>query len=149
MARSASAVDSIQRSAQAQRASTEARKQAAYLRGLARLGTQTAACHAAHVDSRTVHVWREHDETFAMRERESKDAMADVLESEAIRRGVHGVQTPIYQAGKFVGYKVEYSDQLLTLVLRAWRPDKYRERVDLNVPQVIKAIAGISPGDVL
>lgn len=125
-----------------------ARKQAAYLKGVLRDGTMTSGCRAAHVDSRTVYAWRE-DPAFAEEERRIREAMIDGLEAEAIRRGTRGVQQPVYQGGKLVGYRTEYSDALLVLVLKAMRPDRYRERVDISVPQVIKAIGGVDPTDVL
>jgi len=45
--------------------------------------------------------------------------------------------------------KVEYSDQLMMLLLRARKPDTYREKVDVTVSQVVKAIAGVDPSSVL
>ena len=94
-------------------------------------------------------LWRENDAAFLVREKDARESIADMLESEAIRRGTRGVQQPIYQAGKLVGYRTEYSDALLTLVLRGHRPERYREKVELAVPQVIKAIGGVEPADVL
>jgi hypothetical protein len=138
-----------QKQALVSRASEVARKQSAYLRGLSTVGTITAGCKAAKCDPRTVYQWRETDETFLLREREARESLNDMLESEAIRRGVKGTMAPVYQAGKLVGYKREYSDALLTLVLRANRPEKYRDRVDVGLSQVIKTIAGVDPADVL
>lgn len=137
------------RVAPAVRADDIARKQAAFLKGIAVDGTMLSGCKAAKVEPRTVYGWRETDETFVLRERQARELMVDKLEAEAIRRGARGVQQPVFQAGKHVGFKTEYSDALLVLVLRANRPERYREKVDLNVPSVIKAIAGISPADVL
>ena len=119
-----------------------------YLRGLARDGTDRG-CKAAKVDPRTVYGWRETDEHFVLKERVAREACADALEAEAIRRGARGVQQPVYQGGHLVGYRVEYSDALLVLVLKAARPDRYREKLELQVPQVIKTIGGIDPTEVL
>jgi len=149
MTRLAGQVLAPENQAQEWRAEATQRKQTLYLKGVARLGTQTAGCRAAKVDSRTVYQWREHDPTFIARERLAKEELADSLEAEAVRRGVLGVTVPVYQAGRFVGTRVEYSDALLTLVLRGARPEKYRDRVDLAVPMVIKAISGIEPDSVL
>jgi hypothetical protein len=138
-----------QRQALVGRADAVARKQAAYLKGLATIGTLTGGCKAARCDARTVYLWRETDDTFVLRERDAREQLSDQLESEAIRRGVKGVMQPVYQSGKLVGYKREYSDALLTLVLRANRPEKYRDRIDVGVSQIVKTIAGIDPADVL
>jgi hypothetical protein len=40
-----------------------------------------------------------------------------------MKRGVEGVQRPIYQRGELVGYQTEYSDHLLSRVLSARHPD--------------------------
>jgi len=37
----------------------------------------------------------------------------------------------------------------MMLLLRARKPDIYREKVDVNVSQIVKAIAGIEPSSVL
>ena len=71
------------------------------------------------------------------------------MEAEAYRRGVKGVQRPEYQAGALTGYTTEYSDLLLQLLLRANRPDKYREKNDIQVAVVIKSISGVQPSDLL
>jgi hypothetical protein len=38
------------------------------------------------------------------------------------------VKRPIYQGGKLVGHDVVYSDNLLLALLKARRPEKYRDR---------------------
>jgi hypothetical protein len=49
------------------------------------------------------------------------------LEGEAYRRAVEGVEVPIYQQGELVGHRTEYSDSLLSLMLKArvpgYKPD--------------------------
>ncbi len=52
------------------------------------------------------------------------------LEDEAVRRAREGITRPVRYKGKIVGYETEYSDQLLIALLKAWLPEKYRERVD-------------------
>jgi hypothetical protein len=139
----------VKSEALASRAEDIAKKQANYLKGLSTLGTISAGCKLARIDARTLYQWRETDDAFLIREREAREQLADQLEGEAIRRGVKGTMAPVYQAGKLVGYKREYSDALLTLVLRANRPEKYRDRVDIGVSQVVKTIAGFDPTEVL
>ena len=59
----------------------------------------------------------------------------DVLEDEAHRRGVEGVEKPVYQGGVLVGTVTEYSDTLLNLKLRGKRPETYNtERHELTGP---------------
>jgi hypothetical protein len=86
-----------------------------------------------------------------MRENEAQQVLTDALEEESIRRGLEGYQRPIYQRGELVGHETVYSDQLLNLQLRARRPDKYRERVDVSgaIEQVVRQVAGFDPREVL
>ena len=120
-----------------------------YLKAVSQWGTITAGCREARVTAATILQWREHDLEFSIREQQAREALVDQLEEEALRRGVKGVQRPVYQAGHLVGYQTEYSDLLLQLLLRANRPEKYREKADINVTQVIKTVSGVSPADVL
>ena len=45
--------------------------------------------------------------------------------------------------------KIEYSDALMTLLLRARAPEKYREKLDVSVQQVVKTVVGLDPSEVL
>lgn len=59
-----------------------------------------------------------------------------VLEAEAVRRAVEGVDRPLI-GGRFkdevVAYERVYSDNLLTFLLRARKPDTYKDRVASEV----------------
>ena len=52
----------------------------------------------------------------------------DALEDEALRRAFHGSERPVFQGKELVGYVRDYSDTLLIFMLKARRPEKYRER---------------------
>jgi len=73
----------------------------------------------------------------------------EVLEQEAWRRARDGVAEPVYQHGKQIGTIQRYSDNLLMFLLRARAPERYRDRVDVSVTPIIKAVAGFEPADVL
>ena len=49
-------------------------------------------------------------------------------EDEADRRAMEGVDKPVYQGGRLVGYQKDYSDSLLALMLKAGNPDKFADR---------------------
>lgn len=53
----------------------------------------------------------------------------DDAEGEMYRRAVHGTTKPVYQGGQKVGAIKEYSDTLLIFMLKAHKPDMYRETV--------------------
>lgn len=122
----------------------------AYLEALPKYFTITAALTSAGVSYKVLLNWRESDPEFLMREKNARDELADAIEGEAIRRAFKGVKTPVYQGGLLAGYIQVYSDQLLTLMLKAMRPEKYRERSEVTVTQpIIKVVAGFDPAEVL
>jgi len=45
-------------------------------------------------------------------------SVQDMLEQEAIRRGVQGVERPVYQGGRMVGYVRDYSDPCLIFLMK-------------------------------
>lgn len=118
-----------------------------YLRAIGQVGTLTAGCKAAKASPHTVYKWREHDETFALQEQQARNAFADLLEEEAVRRAHKGVKKPVYQGGELVGHIDEYSDTLLIFLLKAVRPDKYRERVDMRHSGGVNVGDGLSPDE--
>jgi hypothetical protein len=120
-----------------------------YLDALSKVGTQAAALKAARTARATLWRWREEDLDFTMSERQALDELTDALEAEAMRRAFRGVQRPVYQQGQLVGYVTEYSDAILMMLLKANRPEKFRERVDLQVNSVVKALSGLDPTAVL
>src|SRR6478672_8448755 len=130
-----------------------ARAKHAFLESYAQWANVSYACEQAHVPRRNIYQWQEHDEDFALAMRQAGDAATERLEKEAWRRATEGspyTRTSYYR-GEPVGtdHKIEYSDQLMMLLLRARRPDLYREKVDVSVQQVVKAIAGVDPASVL
>lgn len=110
---------------------------AAYLVGLAMKGTDRAA--REHVEtilketvSRTaVWDWKQTDKFFAEQCKAAESDWVDMLEEEAARRAVEGVNEPRTVAGKKVMVK-KYSDGLLLAILKAKRGEQYREHLDLR-----------------
>lgn len=130
-----------------------ARKQRAFLEDYAQWGNLTSASRAAGVSRNAVYRWQETDEQFLAAFKQADAAATERLEREAWRRAVEGspYERTSYWHGEPVGTdrKIEYSDQLMMLLLRARRPDLYREKVDLAVTSVVKTIAGVDPSSVL
>jgi len=56
----------------------------------------------------------------------------DALEAEARRRALAGTTQAVYHHGRVVGHLREYSDVLLIFLLKSHRPQKFRERLDVN-----------------
>jgi hypothetical protein len=150
-------VDGVQvkpkRATPAQKAKKEATRvrsqQDRYLAAVGKVGTLTGGCRAARCSPNTVYAWRELDEEFGLRENQARAQFADQLEEEAVRRAWHGFLRPIYQQGQRVGFEPVYSDNLLWNLLKALRPEKYRDRLDMNVASIVKEVAGFDPSSVL
>ena len=62
------------------------------------------------------------------------ESAVDDLEAEAWRRAKEGVEKPVFQGGKQVGVIREYSDTLMATLLKAHRPEKYRENFKIETP---------------
>jgi hypothetical protein len=111
----------------AEKRAEEARR--LFLGALSKGASVSAAAAVAKVDRRTVYKWREKAADFAEEWDDQVEVGTDVLEDEARRRAVQGVRKPVYQGGQLVGHVQEYSDHLLTILLRGRRPEKFRERL--------------------
>jgi hypothetical protein len=125
----------------------------AFLEKIAQTGNIGYSCDLVGVNRSTYYSWMERDEQFALAFRQAEVRATEVLESEAWRRAVEGspYSRTSYYRGEPVGtdHKIEYSDQLMLALLRARAPEKYREKMDLNVSQVVKTIAGVEASSVL
>jgi hypothetical protein len=114
-----------------------------FLLAFAAHGNVSAAAKTARVARRTVYAWQEHDEHFLAAFREAELMAIDRLEREAHRRAVTGVLEPVYQGGERVGTVRKFSDTLLIFLLKGFKPEKYREKIDVNVSQVVRAYRGV------
>ncbi|OOQ57160.1 hypothetical protein BC343_16705 [Mucilaginibacter pedocola] len=43
---------------------------------------------------------------------------------------IHGTDKPVYHGGKLIGKVKDYSDTLLMFLLKAKRPETYKDRAD-------------------
>lgn len=90
-------------------------KKALFLTEFAKRGNISRAAKAATVGRQTVYDWLERDGAFRALFASAEQESIDSLEDEAHRRAIDG------------------SDTLLIFLLKASRPSKYRERVDINM----------------
>lgn len=102
---------------------------AKFLKSLSRYGNITKAAKAARVHRSTPYAWKEDDEAFAAAWDAAIEEASDHLEAEAYRRAVTGTLKPVHYQGKKVDTVREYSDSLLTLLLKANRPEKFKDRL--------------------
>lgn len=161
----------------------------AFLDCLREKGNVTAAARLVGIDRATAYRWRDADADFAQAWDDAIEEAADLIELEAHRRAVSGIDEPvIYQGnvtyvyerdtqGRIVYDTIEredkgldgktitvtdriprlaldaqgkpltlskrvYSDALMALLLKAHRPDKYREnsKIELNGSMSLSAM---------
>jgi hypothetical protein len=121
-------------------------KKAVFLRAFASRGVMRDGCVAAGVTYSLVHThWRRTDPWFEAMLNEALLESKDVLEAEAYRRAVQGIDEPVIFQGmvttiidgetgreKTLTVK-KYSDGLLQMLLKASDPEKYREQSKVSV----------------
>ena len=108
---------------------------ARFLRALALSGNVTRAAREAGVKRGAMLALEAADPAFAARMREACDEAIDLLEAEARRRALDGVEEPIIRGGEFlrqddgsIAVIRRYSDRLLELLLKAHRPEIFAAR---------------------
>ncbi len=128
-----------------------------FLERLAKTLSVTAACKGAHIGRTAVYQARKDDAAFAAEWDAAIDQAIESAEAEMYRRAVEGTRKPVYQSGGLVGHVQEYSDTLLIFMLKAHRPERYRERVEnwninlaqLSDEQLERIAKGEHPGAVV
>jgi hypothetical protein len=103
-----------------------------FLDALAEGHSITGAAHEANVHPTLVHRRRKEDEEFRKAWGEAAELGTKLMEQEAARRAFHGTLKPVYQQGACVGHIREFSDTLMIFLLKARRPEKYRDGIDDN-----------------
>lgn len=86
-------------------------------------GDILAACKAVGVSLIFVNQWRKDDKQVNEALTEAERVGAQGLVSAAIQRAVRGVEEDVYFKGEVVGQKTNYSDSLLTTLLKAKIPE--------------------------
>ncbi len=99
-----------------------------FIKTLGQVGNVSLACHAVGISRTTAYKTRKRYSSFSDDWDNAIAEAADILEGEARRRAVDGVEKPIYYKGEMIDTVREYSDGLLTLLLKAHKPERFRER---------------------
>lgn len=130
---------------------------AAYLEELMNGASVTVAAKKAGIGLGSVYRVRHENPEFDVAVREAMNIKTEVLEQEAQRRAYHGVEEPVFHRGQVVGHTRKYSDLLLIFLLKARKPEVYREGknedarapITLNVQVVNVDAAGTQPAEPL
>jgi hypothetical protein len=104
------------------------RRRAAFLQALSDTGNVSAAARAAKASRSRAYQLKAADPDFAAEWTDALESAIDALDAEARRRALDGVEIPHFHQGRVAGTVRKYSDSLLMFLLRAHRPDRYRER---------------------
>jgi hypothetical protein len=101
-----------------------------FLVEFAKLGILGPSAKKAEISRVTVFQWKEKDPQFKRLYDEAYAYSIELLEQEARRRATKGVKKPIFFQGQECGTVQVFSDQLLIFLLKAAKPDTYRENQD-------------------
>ena len=104
-----------------------------FIEALKKNGNVRDSCALANIDRTTAYEHRNSDLAFRKLWEDALDDAADSLEAEAVRRARDGVDEPVFYMGAECGAIRKYSDTLLIFLLKGIRPEKYRERVSVDV----------------
>lgn len=91
------------------------------------------------VSIRTLYQWKR-DPEFDLRWREACETAVDLMEAEARRRAIVGVERPVFQGGQEVGRVREYSDNLLIMLMKGRRRDVFGDKTELTGGATIKLV---------
>lgn len=118
------------------------RKKRQFLKALAETGNVSEAARKARLDRSHAYQIRRQDQTFAEAWDEALDIAVDLLEGEARSRAVEGVEQPRFHQGRICGTVRKYSDSLLMFLLRAHRPETFREGKDAGSDDMERHLKG-------
>ena len=85
------------------------------------------ACKAIGRSRSTVYEYRDRCPEFAEAWEDAREIAIYALETTAYQRALNGHKEPIYYNGEKVGERTVHHDKLLMFLLRAMRPEKYRD----------------------
>ncbi|MCH9664665.1 MAG: hypothetical protein K0U41_02315 [Gammaproteobacteria bacterium] len=95
----------------------------AFLKLFSSTGQYNKSALACGVSRQTILRHKKEDPVFAEAIVQAQLAFNERLEGEMFRRGVDGVEEPVYQGGAKVGYIKRYSDKLLTELAKRHIPE--------------------------
>ena len=105
------------------------KKREGFLDSLRAGNTISFACDAFNLARRAMYQLREDDEAFRAEWDEAYEEGAEILEQEARRRAVDGIDKPIVYRGVITGKVKEYSDTLLIFLIKGRKPDVYGDKI--------------------
>lgn len=119
-----------------------------FLAVLAQCDRIADACRAANISTSRAYEVRKDDAEFAEAWDDARRSYADVVHKAVQVRAIEGVLQPVFNKdGDLVGYKVEYSDGLLTMEAKRTNPEfREKQSLDLNHSGGIVSFPALPPG---
>jgi len=112
-----------------------------YLTALSRSGAVVTSSELAGVSREAIWKWRKSDIEFAEAEACAKQKFTELLEIEAKRRAVDGIDKGVYWKGAKIADEKVYSDQMLLTLLRGNCPEKYGDSLRIGGGEPIKIMS--------
>ena len=109
------------------------KKEELFLSVLSECGNVQAAAKKAKLVRRSLYRKRDKNKAFAAAWDEAAALGAEALEDEARRRSYEGWEEPVWHHGRQCGTIRKFSDTLLIVLLKAHKPEKYKENVKKTV----------------
>ena len=103
-----------------------------FLAELEKHGMLNTAARAVGTTPKQVERYTENNDEFAEHVSQSLEIAADVLEAEARRRAVNGIEKGVYYKGDLVATETQYSDTLLIKLLEAKRRQQFGNKIDIT-----------------
>ncbi len=107
-------------------------KQNKFLRAYSERGIIKHACEISNIHRSMIYKWIEQDSSFANQMELAGVEATENMESEATRRAVDGCERPVFYQGEECGSITEYSDQLMTFMLKSRNPKRYKDNIALE-----------------
>jgi transposase-like protein len=118
---------------------TTATKKRLFLEAFAQAGTITQAAKSVGINRDCHYSWLSNDPEYGLAFDDAQEQAIERLEAEMLRRGVEGVEEPVFHGGVEVGTIRRYSDTLLIFALKGLRPERYRERISIVTEESVDA----------
>ena len=122
-------------------------KKRAFLSAYAHCGNISQAAEMSGVGRASHYEWLKKDDNYAKAFEDALEQFVDILEAEADRRAILGVDEPVFQGGQQVGVRRKYSDTLLMFRLNGLAPEKYKYRSHVKQETTVTTTATVGIQD--
>lgn len=109
-------------------------KKPAFLAAFRATASVVKAAKSVRIARSRHYQWLADDSAYAAAFDKARQEAVQTLEDEAVRRAHEGTLEPVFYEGEQVDQVLKYSDSLLMFLLKGWKPDRYRERLEHSGP---------------